>query len=88
MPRSYMFLRALHPPCFLLKDQLEGRRGLSERCPENAEQLEPLRLKDASWPQKAECFLGGNVLGLEMRFWSASTSFVFIVNIYFSHQMG
>lgn len=88
MPRSYMLLRALHPPRFLLGDKLEGERGLGEHCPRNAEQREPLRLKDASWPQKAECFLGGNALGLEMHFWSASTSFVFIVNIYFSHQLG
>lgn len=88
IPWSYLLPRVLHLPHFLLGDLLEGRRGLGEHCPGNAEQLEPLRLKDASWPQKGECFLRGNVLGLEMHFCSVSTSFVFTVNILFLSPAG
>lgn len=80
-------LRAPQSPCFLLEDQLKERRGLGEFCFRNAEQSEPLKLKDASWPQKAGFVLGDNVMGLEMNFWSSSTSFVFMVNFYFSHQL-
>lgn len=86
MPQPYM-LRAPHPPSFLLEDQLNERRGLGDCCFRNTEQSQPLRLKYASWPQKAESVLGHNVMGFEMNFWSASTSFVFILNFYFSHQL-
>lgn len=75
VPQTYM-LRAPHPPSFLWEDQLKERRGLDGCCFRNTEQSEPLRLKYASWPQKAESVLGDNVMGFEMNFWSASTSFV------------
>lgn len=86
MPQPCM-LRAHHPPCFLLEDKLKEKRGLGECCFRNTEQSEPLGLNDASWPQKAKCVLGDNVMGFEINFWSASTSFVFMLNFYFSHQL-
>lgn len=80
-------LRAHPPLCFFLEVQLKEKKGLGECCCRNTEQSEPLRLKYTSWPQKAERVLGDNVMGFEMNFWSASTSFVFILNVYFSHQL-
>lgn len=50
-------------------DYLEGRRGLGEHCPRNAEQPESLRLNAVSWSLKAESSLGDSVL--EMHSWSS-----------------